>query len=296
MDDLAYSLRTLCQHNADGGRTTQAQRRSGLLLVAEDLRGLGYKLPGAGSLKPKHVAALVAHWKGRGLSDATIKNRMGWVRWWATKSGKPGLLPRDNDQFGLAEKTVFKGYRADTTTRERMADLPDRMQLALRLQMAFGLRLEESLKFRAVTADKGVYVTLKGSWCKGGRPRTIPITHDRQRDLLDEVHRVCGSSAIIPDAQTYIRFRKAFEKATLEAGISHMHKHRHWYACWRYRTLTGVKPPAEGGPLHSQVHPAERVRLDAARLEVSRELGHGRIDVTDAYLGGRWPERTEVRK
>jgi hypothetical protein len=32
----------------------------------------------------------------------------------------------------------------------------------------------------------------------------------------------------------------------------------------------------------------ERARCDAVRLEVSRELGHNRIDVTNAYLGPRW--------
>lgn len=285
----------MCQHNADGSRTTQAQRCTGLLLVANDLCALGYRLPGAQSLKPKHVSALVASWKGRGLSDATIKNRMSWIRWWAERARKPGLISRDNTAFGLAEKPVFKGRRAEATIRDRLEVLPERMQLAIRLQMAFGLRLEESLKFRVSWADKGNAITLKGSWCKGGRERTILLTHDRQRDLLDEVHRVCGDEAIIPAATSYIQFRKAFEKATLEAGIRNLHKHRHWYACWRYRTLTGLKPPAEGGPVHSQMRLADRIHADEARQQISRELGHGRIDVTDAYLGRRWaaPEAAE---
>jgi integrase len=259
--------------------------------VSRDLKAMGYRLPGAGSLKPKHVAALVAHWKGSGISDATIKNRMSWVRWWAMKTSKPGLVPKDNGELGLADKAVFKGHRAAATARDAMAGLPERMQLALRLQMAFGLRLEESLKFRPGYADQGNAITLKGSWCKGGRERTVPITHGQQRHLLDEVHQTCGEGSLIPPGMDYQRYRKAFEKAALEAGISNMHKHRHWYACWRYRTLTGQKPPAEGGPTHNQVNASERVRLDVARLAISHELGHGRVDVTDAYLGRRWPER-----
>ncbi|MBX4276873.1 integrase domain-containing protein, partial [Mycobacterium tuberculosis] len=66
------------------------------------------------------------------------------------------------------------------------------------LQMAFGLRLEESLKFRPGYADSGNAVTLEGSWCKGGRERTVPIIHDQQRSLLDDVHRVCGAGSLIP--------------------------------------------------------------------------------------------------
>lgn len=285
----------MCLRNADGSRTTQAQRFAGLQMIANDLRAIGYRLPGAHCLKPKHVAALVASWKGRGLSDATIKNRMSWVRWWADKTRKPGLVSRDNAALGLARKLVFKGRRAEATTKERRGVLPERMQLAIRLQMAFGLRLEESLKFRVAWADRGNAITLKGSWCKGGRERTIPITHDRQRALLDDLHRVCGDEAIIPSAASYKIFRKAFERAALEAGISNMHKHRHWYACWRYRTLTGLKPPAEGGPSHNLLRLAERTRLDGARLQISHELGHGRVEVTDAYLGPRWA-RPEGKK
>ena len=84
--------------------------------VSRDLKAMGYRLPGAGSLKPKHVAALVAHWKGSGISDATIKNRMSWVRWWAMKTSKPGLVPKDNGELGLADKAVNR-HRNGTPDR-----------------------------------------------------------------------------------------------------------------------------------------------------------------------------------
>ena len=291
MNDLAYSLRTLCQHAPDGSWATRHQRQTGLMAIATELRQLGFKMPDARSLKPKHVQALVTHWKASGISNATMKNRLGWIRWWSMRTGKPGLIPRDNAALGVAERTTFKGRRAEATDAAKREHLPERMQLAIRLQMAFGLRLEESLKFRVTVADKGNHITLQPSWCKGGKTRVIPVSHDRQRDLLDDIHRVCGDGSLIPAGTPYIAFRKQFENATLAAGITNMHKHRHWYACWRYRTLGGVKAPAEGGPTHDQLTPAERARLDAVRLQVSQELGHNRIDVTDAYLGGRWPKK-----
>lgn len=291
MNDLAYSLRTLCQLAPDGSWATRHQRQTGLMAIATELRQLGYKMPDAHSLKPKHVQALLTHWRATGISNATIKNRMGWIRWWSMRTGKPGLIPRDNAALGIGEKTTFKGHRAEATDAETRANLPERMQLAIRLQMAFGLRLEESLKFRVTTADHKTYITLQPSWCKGGRTRMIPVSHERQRDLLDDLHRVCGDGSLILTGTSYITFRKQFEHAALAAGIANMHKHRHWYACWRYRTLGGVQAPAEGGPTHDQMTPAERARLDAVRLQVSRELGHNRIDVTDAYLGGRWPKK-----
>jgi hypothetical protein len=65
------------------------------------------------------------------------------------------VLPRDNASIGIPLREGFKGSKAHTTMGQKMSALPDRMQLALRLQMAFGLRLEESLKFRVGQADLG---------------------------------------------------------------------------------------------------------------------------------------------
>ena len=291
MEDLTFSLRTLCRHNRDGSEMTRAQRAQGLAMIAGTLDGLGYKLPDARSLKPKHVAALLAAWRREGISDATMKNRMSWVRWWGEKIQKPGLIPRDNTVLGLAEKPTFKGPRAAATPADRLDVLPERMQLAIRLQMAFGLRLEESLKFRPKVADLGDRLALAPAWCKGGRPREVPITDAEQRQLLDQVHRVCGGGSLIPEAQSFIAFRKAFEKATLEAGIRNVHKHRHLYAQRRYEALAGLACPAAGGLSHDTLSPAERARLDAVRMTVSEELGHSRINVTDAYLGPRWAPR-----
>lgn len=287
LDDLAFSLGTICRHNRDGSEMTRAQRAQGLAMMAGALRDLGYRLPDARSLKPKHVEALLSTWRAEGISDATMKNRMSWLRWWAEKVQKPGLIPRDNGALGLADKVTFKGPRAEATGGDRMGALPERMQLAIRLQMAFGLRLEESLKLRPARADLGDRLALAPAWCKGGRPRDVPVINADQRALLDRLHQVCGGGSLIPAQHTFISFRKAFEKATLEAGIRNVHKHRHWYAQRRYEALSGFPCPAAGGPTHDGLTRAEQARLDAARLTVSRELGHNRIDVTDAYLGPR---------
>ncbi len=285
------SLKEMCEHNRDGSRTTQSQRAWGLSMLAHELARMGFKLPHARSLKGKHVRALLTQWQVKGLSQGTIKNRMSWIRWWADKTGKFGMLPRDNAELGIAEKTIWKGQHAATTPRDKLEQLPERMQLAIKLQMAFGLRLEESLKIRVSEADKDNCLVMQPSWCKGGRARTIPLTHPRQRDLLDEVHRVCGEGSLIPEQMSYITFRKGMEAATLKAGITHMHKHRHWYATWRYKTLFGEAAPSVGGRSHHEMTAEERDRSDTVRLEISRELGHNRIDVTDAYLGPRWAKK-----
>jgi hypothetical protein len=291
MNTLAYDLKNLALGTGEGSFTTRMQRHRGLQLIARELRAMGYELAGAGSLKPKHIAALVGSWKGAGLSAGTLKNRMGWIRWWGQKVRKSSVLPKDNAEAGIDRRTTFKGQRAHTTTGAALVSLAARHALAVKLQMAFGLRLEESLKLRPSMADRGNTLLIHPSWAKGGRRREIPIQHPRQRALLNEVRRLAGQGSLVPEGQTYIAARKELERSTWAAGIRNMHGHRHWYAQWRYRALTGALAPAAGGRTYENMNRAERAADYRARLIVSRELGHNRIEITDAYLGRRWAGR-----
>lgn len=294
MDALAYDLKTLTLGTGEGSFNTRVQRHRGLQLIARELRGLGYQLPGAQSLKPKHITALVGSWKAAGLSAGTLKNRMAWVRWWGEKVRKASVLPRDNTELGIERRTTWKGQKAHTTTADKLAVLPARAALALRLQMAFGLRLEESLKFRPAVADKGDALALQASWCKGGRSRLVPVRHPKQRALLDELRAAVGDGCLVPEGQSYISARKELERTTWAAGVRNMHGHRHWYAQWRYKALTGREAPAAGGKTYEQMNREERATDYRARLTVSRELGHNRVDITDAYLGRRFAARKEA--
>ena len=65
-------------------------------------------------------------------------------------------------------------------------------RMSLRLQAAFGLRREESLKIQPAWADRGDTLLLKDSWTKGGRDREIPIRNAEQRQVLDEAKRLGG--------------------------------------------------------------------------------------------------------
>ncbi len=252
--------------------------------MARDLYQLGYKLPKPSSLKPKHVTALVDHWQTQQLSSATIKNRLGWVRWWAEKVGKASVIPRDNAALGIAprEKSVTnKAWQPESDQ-----SLPDpRMQLSLELMAAFGLRLEEALKIKPAQADKGHVLVLQKSWTKGGRKREIPIRNDQQRKLLVQAREMVGTQSMIPADKTYIQHRKAFEHQALKHGITNVHGLRHRYAQIRYAELTGWFCPNEGGPQRSDLSKQERTLDRQARLIVSQELGHNRVAITKIYLG-----------
>jgi len=156
--------------------------------------------------------------------------------------------------------------------------------LSLKLQAAFGLRREESIKIMPDWADRGDLLVLKASWTKGGRQREIPVCTAQQRQLLDEAKALAGRGSLIPTTMSYVQQLQRFKSQCRDAGIKHVHGHRHHYAQTRYQALTGWRCPAQGGP-HSKALPPEQKALDwEARLTISTELGHGREQVTAIYL------------
>ena len=177
MDDLAYTLRVLCQRNRDGSHATQADRLRTLTLASRQLREAGFRQMRAGSLKGKHVQALLRRWRDEGLSAGTLKNRLAHLRWWVEKVGKAGLIPGDNAQLAIPDRRFVTNENKGRELGNRLEGVSDPyVRTSLLLQEAFGLRREESIKFHPSFADRGDRIVLKGSWTKGGRPRAIPIT------------------------------------------------------------------------------------------------------------------------
>ncbi|HHQ2527152.1 TPA: phage integrase N-terminal domain-containing protein [Pseudomonas aeruginosa] len=286
MDDLTYTLRQLCQRNRDGSHNTQADRMRSLSLAARQLREAGFRQMKASSLKGKHVQALLERWQGEGLSSGNIKNRLSHLRWWAEKIGKAGILPSDNTQLGVPERRYVTNISKAREPDDRLAKITDpHVRVSLRLQAAFGLRREESIKFQPRHADGGDHIAIKGSWAKGGRDRTVPITTPEQRAVLDEAHRLAGSGSLIPAHKTYIQQRHVYDGQCKAAGLSNMHGLRHRYAQMRYEALTGWKAPAAGGPAKALFSASQRTIDQHARQQISRELGHERLKVTSIYLG-----------
>lgn len=282
-------LMQLCSRNRDGSFSTQAARRAVLSQVARDLKAAGfYQLPVTG-LKPKHVQALTGKWKAEGLSDATQKNRVAHLRWWAEKVGKANVIPRTNAELGIGRrKYVTNKTKAVTITTEAIGNIKDeRLRCSLELQKAFGLRREECLKFQPRFAMSGGIdrILLKDTWCKGGRPREVPVVNDYQRQVLARAAALAGVGSMIPPDETYIERLKKYENTTNRAGMSKLHGLRHQYAQRRYQELTGWESPACGGPTSRQLTESQRSLDLGARLRISQELGHNREGITAIYLG-----------
>ncbi|MCY4093772.1 MAG: integrase domain-containing protein [Gammaproteobacteria bacterium] len=286
MKDLNFELSILCRRNRDGSYSTRGQRYARMQRHANTLQELGFYHMHATSLKPKHVTALVEHWIANGNTAGTLQNYMSDIRWWAEKVGKSHIMHPSNEHYGIPPRDHTPRDKAQLLSEDRLLSIEnDFVRTSVRLQQAFGLRREESIKFRPSYADQKTFIRLKGSWTKGGRPRDIPIAEPSQRELLDQVHEFVGSGSLIPNECLYKHQLRRYDYHVEKAGLNNLHGLRHGYAQRRYLRLTGWYPPSGGGPKFSELTKTQQEIDQEVRLKVSRELGHNRIEITRVYLG-----------
>ncbi|MGP3789508.1 integrase domain-containing protein [Pseudomonas sp. B392_1p] len=128
---------------------------------------------------------------------------------------------------------------------------------------------------------------------KGGRrgaaaPRWIHVSEGLRQALIQATSvSPKGSRNLLEPAERYVDFIQRQVRPArnlLRAhGIKGFHELRTAYACERYQQITGQPAPVNGGQLHR-----ENRKLDyRARELIAQELGHNRIDVVAAYIGGR---------
>ena len=118
------------------------------------------------------------------------------------------------------------------------------------------------------------------------REREIPIRTLEQRQLITEAKALAnGKSLVAPGYTTYRDYLKHFRYECGRVGIHAFHGHRHQYVQTRYQELTGRECPARGGLVSKKLTAKQKVIDREAREAISREMGHGREQVTAVYLG-----------
>ncbi len=128
---------------------------------------------------------------------------------------------------------------------------------------------------------------------KGGRvgasaPRWIAVDHHVQ-DALGFARQVSpgGSPNLIAPDESYLNVLQEIIRPARDVLHAHklkgFHELRAAYACERYEQITRHRAPINGG----QCCQVDRNLDREARRQISYELGHGRIDVVAAYIGGR---------
>ncbi|MEO8641780.1 integrase domain-containing protein [Pseudomonas sp.] len=128
---------------------------------------------------------------------------------------------------------------------------------------------------------------------KGGRsgasaPRWVVANEEVKAALQLARHASpTGSRNLLARDESYAAFLQQTvlpARETLhEHGLKGFHELRAAYACERYEQLTGHTAPVNGGHCYH----IDRDLDQQARQQISLELGHNRIDVVSAYIGGR---------
>ncbi|CAB5499630.1 hypothetical protein AZO1586R_959 [Bathymodiolus azoricus thioautotrophic gill symbiont] len=276
-------LEKILQHNKDGSYSTQSARADVLHQFINDMHQAGYKDFKLLKVGGRHIDRAVSGWKDNNLSPATMANRVSHLRWLSQKINKQNIVPRTNRELGIGRRSYVAqvDQSQQLPNQATMNQFTQRQQLSMQLAREFGLRREESLKFQVNVADKGDRVDLKPSWCKGGRARSIDVKTQEQRQLLDKIKSVVGkqNQSLIPKEQTYYKAMKDLSNKCSEHGIK-MHGLRHAYAQDRYKEITGRDAPVRS----NEAVPRDQIDK-AARLQISQELGHNRIEITNCYLG-----------
>ncbi len=164
------------------------------------------------------------------------------------------------------------------------------------LARATGMRLRETILAdlpRLSREDNDLAKINIQDGTKGGRagasaPRWIAVD-DHVRGALWFARQVspAGSRNLIAPDDSYLNLLQQIIRPARDILHAHnlkgFHELRAAYACERYEQITQCPAPINGGKCCQVGRNLDR----EARRQISYELGHGRIDVVAAYVGGR---------
>jgi hypothetical protein len=193
---------------------------------------------------------------------------------------------RTSPPAGLDRKTVRQcANRLRQKGHEQIAAMVE-------VARAFGLRLREASMLNARAAlgqamKHGAVNITAGT--KGGRghrvDRWVPVSKSGIGCLVRAANAQGTGRNLIPAEfswrQWNTRVHHVWASVRGDYGLKKIHDLRAAYACERYRQLTGSAAPVITGR-----QCADRSADRVARQAIAQELGHGRIEVVSAYIGG----------
>ncbi|MBJ2229545.1 integrase domain-containing protein [Pseudomonas simiae] len=239
------------------------------------------------------------------LAISTAQNRLSSVnRTMAALRGDQYVkLPSPSKALGM-QRTGVRQSVPQGQDREQVQQIVetlcsrDQMRAAAIVQLtrATGMRLREAIlaDLPRLSREAALYGKINiQDGTKGGRagasaPRWIKVD-DHIRGALRFALQVspADSRNLIAPNESYLNVLHEIARPAREVLKAHdlkgFHELRAAFACERYAQITHHRAPVNGG----QCYAIDR-RLDLeARMQISDELGHGRIEVVAAYIGGR---------
>lgn len=180
----------------------------------------------------------------------------------------------------------------DALSKGRQLGVAAIVQLARSTGMRFREAVLADLPRLCREADRLGKINIQDG-TKGGRagasaPRWIAVD-EQIRDALAFAVLVSpeGSRNMVAPSESYKGFVQRIAGPARDVLHTHnlkgFHELRAAFACERYQQITQHRAPVNGG----QCCAIDRCLDRKARMQISRELGHGRIDVVASYIGGQ---------
>lgn len=239
------------------------------------------------------------------LAVSTAQNRLSSVnRTMAALRGDQHVkLPSPSKALGM-QRTGVRQSVPQGQDREQVKQIVDalcrhhqlRAAAIVLLARATGMRLREAIladlprlsreakAFGRINIQDGT----KGGRAGASAPRWIAV-NDNVRGALEFARQVSpvGSRNLIAPHESYLSVLQEIIRPARDILHAHnlkgFHELRAAYACELYEQITQHRAPINGGPCCEIDKTLDR----EARRQISYELGHGRIDVVAAYIGGR---------
>lgn len=276
---------------------TQERRTFAICKSFEELRRNGFSLQSPYSLKHKHVEFLVKFWIDAKQTGGTIENKLTYLRALCVWMKKPNLIGTladyvDREQHNLVRSYVAlrdkswegNGIDAEAKINEIAVTHPN-VAVQLKLQAAFGLRVEESFLLRPEEAVRDDNLLNVSRGTKGGRERVVPI--ELKVAVLEEAATLSNpyTGSTIPHGYTKKQWREHYYHVLRKHGVTlagigvTSHGLRHQYLQQMYERITGAQAPIKqsGDRVDREAHKAAMQRIVEA-------AGHSRATKANAYL------------
>jgi integrase len=281
----------------------------------DDLTPVNCRIQNITELRRTHAMRVLKYYVDRGDSAGWLQTKTSCMRRFFALIGRPEVLPVGSEWIELVKKAGIDPARlerhqiaVESKSWHELGVDPLKLIEAIReefpviavqmeLQIAFGLRLNESMQFEPFQCDAGTKIlVIRGT--KGGRPRSVDLDADPQiaawqRDILDraaEVARKHGKRRVATPGLTLVQSRNHYNYVMRKFGITKAalgvtsHGLRHAFAAARFKAVSGLPAPVEG-KVPSAVYRQNADALGEAAQHVTEQLGHARRSITGAYLG-----------
>jgi integrase/recombinase XerD len=220
------------------------------------------KIATLGRITEKQVADYLQHLIASDYSPYTIKQVAAAIAKLGDAIGRPGWRTVVNRETQSVKRT--RKSRAYASNAQKIIDkvVQEDIQLILALAAELGLRISEALNVRGEHLE-GSVLRVKG---KGGLVRFVDVPTKILEKLSALVEQKPTGKLFHRDASTVQRVLRQ-TCAKLNIPCKGVHGLRHDFARNRYAELR-----------------QEGLSQEDSKQTVSNELGHSRLEITDAYL------------